>query len=226
MRINELYDRLIAIYSQEYISYPKSHPIEIEENQNDKPFFEKLYINCPYDYIIIEDRLLKNANNSYHSKPVPCLNLECDKILITEKNGKKHVILFELKSTFYKGLSTAIPQLRASCFKIQNWLSCIKDFNFDDYVFSAVMVSWKLSDSQLLEIIKKENSGESIQEREKLAKKVAINDIVKSVIDNNNLGLFYTLPLKNEYLQYIPLYFFTTQYHNASATLDIDSIMP
>lgn len=226
MTLDELYKRMIQIYCPEFIDLSTSTQIEIEENQNlGSDNFKKLKLNSHASCIVIKDLLLKNSNNSYYGANAPKLNLECDKIIITEIEGKKYVLLFEIKSSFCSGLSNGIPQLRASCFKIQSYLNCIDGFYIDDYIFHAILASWKPTTEQLTKIRKKEYIRETLSEREELMKRVFVKDIVNSLIDSTRMEPFYKLPLKPTYLQELPISFFTTEYANTSAIMDIESVV-
>lgn len=226
MTLDELYERMIQIYCPEYIQLTNSVQIDIEENQNqgsDK--FKKLQLKIHASCIVIKDLLLKNSNNSFFGEKAPKLNLECDKIIITEIANKKYILLFEIKSAFCKGIAEGLPQLRASCFKIQLLLDCIEGFSSEEYIFHAILASWKPTTEQMVNLTKKEIVKIPLKGREVLMKRVFIDDIVNSTIDNTRMELFYELPLKPIYLKNLPISFFTTKYANTSALLDIGSIV-
>ena len=216
---------MIQIFDSNSIRLEKPSMIEIEENQNQgKDKFKKLCVRCDNQCIVVKDCLLKNSNNTFSADKQLKLNKECDKILITDLEGEKVVFIFELKSTFSKGLEAGIPQLRASCFKLHVFLNCIDAFLFDEYKFRAVLALWKPTIEQVLQITKEQYLGE-VSDRKKLMIEVFDHDVVHSVIDRSRSEAYYSLPIKSEYKYDVPLSLFTTDYNNQTANVDLSKIL-
>lgn len=119
MTTSELYNKIVKIFEPKFLSLERNNSFAVTESTNNKPGdFSRLDITFNNDKVVISDQLLKNSNNSFKGKPAPCLNEECDGIVITDFNGKKFIVLIELKTGFCSGIGKGRSQLMASGFKI------------------------------------------------------------------------------------------------------------
>jgi len=223
MTTDELYDKLKQIFNPECISESFGKSLII--NDTDKnAHFNCLTIEKSSHAILFADKFLKNFNNSFKGAPAPELNRECDGIVITEYNGKKYIILVELKSKFGHGIDTGPKQLLASCFKTLTLFSCIDGFSFNDYNLCAVLALQKPTPESLNKVRHKKELKEGLTELDLLKIEVNKNDIVQSEISRKKF-LFNTLPIKASFCTDLPLFIYTVEYDKTSGTMNLDKIL-
>ena len=223
MTTNELYSKLIQIFEQKYIKEYSDGSLVI--NDTDKnAHFNCLAIEKRSHAILFADTFLKNFNNSFKGDPAPELNRECDGIVITEYNGKKYIILVELKSKFETGMGKGPKQLLASCFKTLTLFSCIDGFSFNDYNLCAVLALQKPTPESLNKVRQKKELKEDLKELDLLKIEVNKNDIVQSEISRKKF-LFDTLPIKETFCHDLPLFIFTVKDDKTSGTMNLDKIL-
>lgn len=208
MTTNELYNKIVKIFEPKFLSFERNNSIVVTETINNKPSdFTRLNITFNNDKIFISDQLLKNSNNTFKGKPAPCLNEECDGIIITEFNDKKYIVLIELKSGFCSGISKGRIQLMASSLKILTFLNCIDEFSLDEYSLCAILALQKPTTEKLGQIVKKERANIELTGLDKLMRMVSVKDIVRDDIQAKDL-LFDSLPVKHNYCSpVLPLFF-------------------
>lgn len=225
MTTDELYNKLVKVFEPGFLSLEKNNSIIVTESTANGPGdFIQLDVTSYNNKLFITDQLLKNSNNSFKGKPAPCLNEECDGIIITEFNGKNYIVLIELKSGFCNGISKGRGQLMASGIKILTFLNCIDDFSLDDYYLCAILALQKPTTEKLGQIVKKESTNIKLTGLDKLMKKVSVEDIVRDDVTTKEL-LFDSLPIKPNYcLPVLPLFIYTVQPDKISGAIDLTNI--
>lgn len=226
MKTNELYDKLVKVFEPKFLSLERNEAIVITETMNTKPGdLTRLDVIFKNDKMFISDQLFKNSNNSFKGEPAPCLNKECDGIIITEFNDKNFIILIELKSGFCSGISKGRGQLMASGFRILTFLNCIDEFSLDDYSLCAVLALQKPTIERLGKLVKKEEAKIELTGLDQLMKRVSIEDIVKEELTMKEL-LFDQLPIKPNYCSTeLPLFIYTVQPDKTSGMLDLETLL-
>lgn len=226
MTTSELYNKLICIFNQECLAIEKGNSFVIEECQHkNKDIFKQLKFIPTDACIIIKERLLGNANNSYRNNLAPHLNRSCDGIIVTEYKGKNFIILVELKTSFRHGISSGEAQLKASEFKILSLLECIEGFSHKDYQICALLALRKPTIEDVDKVLHKEKIGDSLNGLDRLMKDVYNKDIVKSVIDSQEYH-FNQVPLKSVFCSdKLPLFIFTVQPEKDSGVLGLDFVL-
>lgn len=90
------------------------------------------------------------------------LSLDCDGIILFEKNGQKYMIFCELKSTFStKEIAKAKNQVIGSYVKMKGLFSTLQGYDVDDYKPVGIIVSFEPTQEQLNAISKLENPTSS-----------------------------------------------------------------
>ena len=90
------------------------------------------------------------------------LKLDCDGIIIFEKNGEKYILFCELKSSYIlEDITHAKDQLIGSSVKMKGLLSTLQGFNINDYKYIGLIVSFEATQEQLTTISKKDNAEAS-----------------------------------------------------------------
>ena len=95
------------------------------------------------------------ASNCNHTD---YLVLDCDGILMLERDNQKYIVLCELKSSFGStDIVHAKDQLVASYVKLNGVLSTLQGYKSDDYIVYGVIVSFEPTQEQLNAVSKMDN---------------------------------------------------------------------
>lgn len=226
MTTDELYNKLVKVFEPKFLLLEKNNSVIVTESMANGPRdFTQLNVTSYDNKLFITDHLLKNSNNSFKGEPAPCLNKECDGIIITEFNGKNYIVLIELKSGFCSGISKGRVQLMASGFKILTFLNCIEEFSLEDYSLCAILALQKPTTEKLGQVVKKESANIELTGLDKLMRKVSVEDIVRDDIQAKDL-LFDSLPVKHNYCSpVLPLFIYSVQPDKTSGAIDLTNIL-
>ncbi|MDO3391576.1 hypothetical protein Q3C19_13985 [Bacteroides sp. ET489] len=124
---------LFPKYSMEYCK----RTVSITEDSSSAKVKELIWSNSDFhkiDATIVKDMtsFFQKANSS------DIFHLDCDGIVIFEKNGKKYMFFSELKSTFSKSeLFSAKDQIISSYLKINMLMHLLRCYNYDDFVIKG-----------------------------------------------------------------------------------------
>ncbi|MBR3566994.1 MAG: hypothetical protein IKO46_10850 [Salinivirgaceae bacterium] len=132
----------------------------VEPQNNGTEKFQEIVLTG-WDGILFPHELARKTS-SFPSiaKHTSVLNLDCDGIVIFEKNGEKYILFCELKSSFiWEDITHAKDQLIGSSVKLKGLLNTLQGFNTNDYKYIGLIVSFEPTQEQLTNISKNDNAG-------------------------------------------------------------------
>lgn len=107
---------------------------------------------------------LASGTSSFASvaKHTGVMTLDCDGIVMFEKNGQKYMLFCELKSSYVKDdIVHAKDQLVGSSVKMKGLLSTLQGYNRDEYKYIGLIVSFEPTQEQLASYGKLTDRGAS-----------------------------------------------------------------
>lgn len=126
--------------------------IELKEKQSEPGKLECVtFIVQGGHFISISNKCLKRSKEIYRAKDDNGFSLQtdCDGICLLEKNGKKYLLLIELKLGFSEVVNKATKQIAASYIKVKGLLKQIGDIKTDDVQELGIIVSYPYSPNEV-----------------------------------------------------------------------------
>lgn len=127
---------LFPKYSMEYCK----ETVSVKENSSTAKVKELIWFNS--DFHKIDSTIVKDMKSFFEkAQSSDIFYLDCDGIVIFEKEGKKYMFFSELKSTFdTSDIFHAKDQIISSYIKINMLMHLLRCYNCDDFVIKGFIV--------------------------------------------------------------------------------------
>lgn len=212
------FNRAYPVYAS--TSFEGSCIVEEPDNLG-KDALQQLVLTGFSGYGFPHELVAKTASFANSAQPlssgedsIAVMRLDCDKIILFERDGQKYMLFCELKSTFSADvIAKAKDQIVGSIVKMRSLLQTLQTYNFSEYKPIGLIVSFQPTEEQMNMVSKNEDHKSAFAVRLHSKKKYTMPS-------SRTNRYFYPLNVGD-----VDLFYFAVPDRQKSYKVDINSII-